>query len=366
MTRSSRNEYQPDSVSLPGETILEVLESQGMSQADLAQRTGRPRKTINEIVKGKAALTPDTALQLERVLGVPASFWNNLESYYRDYLARRVERDLLKTHVNWLREFPLQEMIQWRWVAKNRDKVEQVRSVLGFFGVASPSQWREVFARPQAVFRKSLAYSSTSGAVAAWLRRGELDAQEIETNQYSRRLFREALSRARSLTVEPPEVFQEQLVNACAEAGVAVVFLRTPKGCRASGAARWLAPDRALILLSLRYKSDDQLWFSFFHEACHILQRVKRKIFLDDKPRGAGEEEEEDANQFAADFLIPPDAYESFANRTRFSKRAIRSFANSIGIAPGIVVGRLQHDGLLPYNQCNDLKQRFEWVDKLV
>ena len=54
--------------------------------AELAESTGRPRKTINEIIAGKAEITAETALQLERVLGIPASFWNNLERNYQESL----------------------------------------------------------------------------------------------------------------------------------------------------------------------------------------------------------------------------------------------------------------------------------------
>ena len=88
-TQSSKtNTYIPDRVSLPGETLQEILDERQMSQADLALATGRPPKTIHEILEGKAPITPDTAAQLEQALGVPASFWNNLERNYQEYLVR--------------------------------------------------------------------------------------------------------------------------------------------------------------------------------------------------------------------------------------------------------------------------------------
>ncbi len=87
-----------------------------MSQAELAERTGRPKKTINEIIKGKATITPATALQFERVLGVPASFWNNREHHYRDNLARQAERDFLKSQVGWLKQFPIKTMVEFGWI----------------------------------------------------------------------------------------------------------------------------------------------------------------------------------------------------------------------------------------------------------
>src|SRR5579864_8041081 len=94
--------YEPDYAIPPGETLVETLESFGMSQAELAARTGRPLKTINEITKGKTAITPETALQFEKVLGVPASFWNSLETNYQQSLAKNRERKTLSGFADWL------------------------------------------------------------------------------------------------------------------------------------------------------------------------------------------------------------------------------------------------------------------------
>lgn len=127
-------------------------------------------------------------------------------------------------------------------------------------------------------------------------------------------------------------------------------------------AARWLSPRRALIQLGLRYKTDDQLWFSFFHEAAHILRHGKKLEFLE--TNGLSDEAEVEANNVAADMLVPASAYRDFAETGSFSKAGIRSFAESVGVAPGIVVGRLQHDGRLPYTHCNDLKRHLEWAER--
>ena len=89
MTNTIENRYVPDFISPPGETLAEILEERNMSQSELAQRMGRPRKTINEVIKGKAEITSDTALQIELVLGTPSSFWIERERLYREYLAKK-------------------------------------------------------------------------------------------------------------------------------------------------------------------------------------------------------------------------------------------------------------------------------------
>lgn len=360
MVERLRNEYLPDVVSAPGETLEEVLEDRGMTQAELSARMGRPTKTINEIIKGKAAITPSTALQLERVLGVPASIWNNLERHYREYLAQEAEQAQLQKQIEWLKELPIRSMVKLGWIPEKRDKAEQVREALSYFGVASAEQWQEVYADPQVAFRGSATARWDEGAVAAWLRQGYLRAQRVSCSPFDAKAFKRALVEIRQLTVEPPRVFQHELVAKCAAAGVAVVFVRELPKAPLNGATRWLTPDKALILLSLRYKRADVLWFTFFHEAGHILLHGKRLVFIEGN--GAHDELEEEANRFAANVLIPPKAFARLRQMEPFSKVKITRFAREVGVAPGIVVGRLQHEKLLPHTHCNDLKMTLEWA----
>lgn len=356
-----KNEYMPDDVSPPGETLLDILEERGMTQAELSDRTGRPKKMINEIIKGKATITPATALMLERVLGTPASFWNDREQHYRESLARQAERNSLKGQVDWLNQFPIKEMIEFGWLPTTEDSVEMLRHVLSFFGIASPTQWSEIWQRPSVAFRKSPTFESDPFAVSAWIRRGEIEAHQINCYRYDASRFRSALEAVRSLTAELPENFQEETVRLCAEAGVAVVFVPQLPKAPISGVTRWLTPDKAIIQVSLRYKTDDQLWFSFFHEAGHILKHGKREIFIEGN--GMDGEKEEEADRFASEFLIPPAEYRRFTPRANhYSLAEIQAFAEKIGIAAGIVVGRLQHDGKLAMRNGNALKRRLEWV----
>lgn len=240
-----------------------------------------------------------------------------------------------------------------------KDKVQQLQEVLNYFGVASPERWREMWLGAQVAYRTSRAFESDPGAVSAWLRKGELVAREISCKPYDEQKFKAALLTIRELTVQPPEMFQQEVVRLCADAGVAVAFVPELPKMRASGATWWLTSTKAVVLLSLRYKSDDHLWFSFFHEAGHILLHGKKDVFIEDD--GTNEKEHE-ANRFASDFLIPSHRFKAFLASSRLSKDAISRFAAELGVAPGIVVGRLQHDGKLPPSHCNDLKARLRWA----
>lgn len=363
MSSATNNQYVPDYVSPPGETLSETLELRGMSQADLAERTGRAKKTINEIVKGKAPITARIALEFESVLGIPAAFWNSRESQYREHLARQCEQVRLKDHLEWLNSMPVRAMVKLRWIGGFNDKIHQLKEVLKFFQISSPGQWDTCVKdyADQAVFRKSKAFESDLPAVVAWLRRGEIEARELQCAPYDQGKFKEALRAIRDLTAESPEVFHPQIVKLASAAGVAVVLIPELPKIRISAATRWLSPQKAMIQLGLLYKRNDQFWFSFFHEAAHILLHGKRDIFINNQEDRQSEKENE-ANLYAANFLIPPADYRALIKDGIPTKETVSRFASKLGIAPGIIVGRLQREKIVPWNFYNDLKVSFEWA----
>jgi HTH-type transcriptional regulator/antitoxin HigA len=361
MSDMNRNQYAPDIVSPPGETLEELLESRGMSQAEFADRTGRPKKTINEIIRGKAAITPETALQFERVLGIPAAFWIVREQNYRESLARQREFEEFSREADWLEKIPYRDMVKRGWVGDFREKALQLEAVLRFFGVASPTSWDSIWNASAPAFRQSPTFRSEPGAIAAWLRKGEIEAAKYVTEDFNANAFRQVLAHIRSLTRELPRNFTHIVRQECASAGVCVVIVPEISGTRVWGATHWLTPTKALIQLSLRYKTDDHLWFTFFHEAGHILLHGRKDVFLEDEEKEIDEKESE-ADAFARDFLIPATRYRVFRRLGSYSCAAALRFAHELGIAPGIVVGRLQHDELMDRRQCNDLKKDLNWV----
>jgi len=261
----------------------------------------------------------------------------------------------------WLKELPLPWLRKHAHVGAKRKKGELVLEVLQFFGVASVETWRRYYETPLAAFRASPKVGKKVGAVTAWLRLAELRATALECQTFDKSRFKHTLSGLRELTNESdPEVFIPELVRICAAAGVAVVFVPAPAGCPASGATRWLSATKAMLVLSLRHKSNDHLWFTFFHEAAHIVLHGKKMLFVAGL-NGLDEKHEAEADRFARDLLIPPAAARALANRS-WAKAEVRRFAAEIEVAPGIVVGRLQKEGRLPWSQMNDLKLYYEWT----
>jgi HTH-type transcriptional regulator / antitoxin HigA len=346
----------------PGETLRELLDEQGLTQRDLARRSGLSAKHVNRLLQGLVALSPDVARRLEHVTGTPARLWNALEANYQSDLQRiRAQRDL-EICSAWLADMPVSALVERGVLPEEpRDKASRVEQMLSFFGVASVEAWDDVYGNMACAFRQSRAYATKPGAVAAWLRLGELAAQEVRCAPYDRAGFRAALPELRALTVEPQEVFGPILQTICAGHGVAVVFVREVTGARASGVTRWLTPVKALIQLSLRYRTDDQLWFTFFHEALHVLRHSKTDVLIEGSSASKGDPREAEADRFSRDLLIPPRAATRLPHLK--SAAAVRQFADELGIAPGIVVGRLQHDGQWAPSRGNDLKRRVELAD---
>ncbi len=352
--------FSPDWISVPGDTILDLIEEKGWSQAEFARRIAYTTKHVSQLINGKATITEDTALKLEHVLGSTARFWLNREVQYREVLARTTALKRLEKDADWLRELPVSHMVKYNWINKYSSKAQQVSECLSFFGVASVESWRDQYAGPLAAFRASDAFEKKTGAVAAWLRQGERVATKMATAPFNKQLFKATLIELRTLTAETdPQVFVPRLVDLCATAGVAVVLEPAPVGCPASGATRWMAKDKALLMLSLRYKTNDHLWFSLLHEAGHLLLHGKKMLFLEMK--GLDSEQENEANKFAGDFLIPPAQLERLP-MLGHTTAEITTFAKAIRIASGIVVGRMQNEHILPWaTPLNALKVTYAW-----
>lgn len=363
-------DFAPDWVSPPGESILDIAEERGWTQAELSQRLGFTEKHISQLINGKVPLSLDAAQRLERVVGGTVEFWLAREANYQHHQARLDAAEKHASWIPWLDELPVKELMdagaisKQRFVAKNKASI--VKDFLRFFSVASPTQWRAHYGGMEVAFRRSQAEQSDVGAIAAWLRLGEQQAEQMSLPKYNKARFEKALIKIRALTCEPAETFEPQMRRLLAEAGVRLVLVPAIPRARVSGVARWLSPTQPLIQLSLYGKTNDKFWFTFFHETAHILlhaadAEAKKSVFLDD-PNAAhtDDPQEHEANQWAGNWLIPEQYSDRLAELK--SKASIQAFAEELGVHPGIVVGRLQHDRFLHYSAMNDLKQKLDFV----
>lgn len=355
------NLYHPDYSVPPGWILDEHIEVLGISHAEFARRCGRSPKLISEIISGKAPLEPKTALEFEKVLGLDARIWLGIESNYRLYRARETENKIASKRDRWAESFPVRELVGRGHMQKPESTADAVSELLAFFGVGSIDAWITRYAIVNVAYRHSQSFSSDEKALATWLRLGELEAENQKCKEYSEPRFRDATRQIRSLTRIPIEESIPHVIRLCNQAGVALTLVEPLPRTALSGAARWLSPRKAVIQLSARHKSDDHLWFSFYHEAAHIILHSKKDIFVD--ANGNGETDiEEEANKWASKTLIPKAEWDRLVAMPRYTRRVIEIFAEEQEIAPGIVVGMLQHKKLLPWRtRLNHLKVRLEW-----
>ncbi|MGJ5071269.1 ImmA/IrrE family metallo-endopeptidase [Bradyrhizobium oligotrophicum] len=360
---TSEQTFQPLWASAPGETISEMLRRRKIDVSSFASDMGESEEFAQCLLDGTYAIDRSVAERLHYAIGGSIAFWLNREAQYRDDVARIQGTKEQDEASIWLKELPLRDMRSFGWIAKLDSKVKQAHECLRFFGAESIAEWRSSISALEAVvaFRTSETFTSPPGAVAAWLRQGELVASKMRCEKWDREKFHSRLKELRKLTrIKDPDVFVPELQKSCAECGVATVVVRAPQGCRASGATKFLSPDKAMLLLSFRYRSDDHFWFTFFHEAGHLVLHDRKALFVEGKDFISTDEEDE-ADRFSEQMLVPPEAQQEMYELP-VNYRAVMRFARKIGVSPGIVIGQLQHAGVIPPNRMNFLKTRFVWA----
>ncbi|MDW3181475.1 HigA family addiction module antitoxin [Roseobacter sp.] len=374
MTAEKRTVFAPDyGPKKPGEHLRMFLDERGIKIVDFARRTGRPTKTISEIISGKASITPETALQFERVLGEGAGFWLALEAKYQLALARQKETETENEQeaLVWARQFPFPEMIKLGFFDKRPKPTEIVGSVLRAFSVSSIAAWERHWRERIDLSRlKQQTHNQNDPfAVAAWLRRAELLADSIETEPYNEAEFRALLPNLKALSLSPWSSAKGNLINICAGAGVAVAMVPSVAKTGLRGAAYWARKDKAVIVISDRLKFEENVWFSFFHEACHILEHSKKAVFIDSYQEGTGGRDiEREADEFSAEMLVPKAVIEKFQSVygtgvRQISQPSFKRFSQQNGVSPGLLLMRLQHHEIVPRNsKLSKLKRKVEFT----
>jgi len=349
----------------PGEYLEEVLEELGMTKEELARRMDRPASKLSSIFRGKKVITPDSALQLEKVVGIPADIWTGLEAEYRLAMARQQEgkeRERLKEETPLIKLFCYSNLAKIGVVPKFTKAIDKVLALQKFFGVTSLHNVTTL-RRYAAVFRcGSTKKARSPEAVTAWLRLGEIRAREIDCAPFDKIRLKAALNEIRGMTLELPKNFFIQLTNLLADAGVALVLCPHLPKTYAHGATFQLGREKIVLMLSIRGKWADIFWFSIFHELGHILLHDRNTIFVEyENGEPKMQKQEKEADEFAVNTLIPPKNWSVFIERKSFSHEDIRIFAHDVGVDAGIVVGRLQHEGFLQPAWKNNLRTLYEW-----
>ncbi|MFW5793851.1 MAG: ImmA/IrrE family metallo-endopeptidase [Bacteroidota bacterium] len=346
------NQYLPDIVFHPATTLNEKLEEMGMSRKEFALRTGKPEKTIIAVLKEESSLTPEMAILFENVTQIPAQFWINKQARYNEYIARKKHEEAIAKASEWAKQFPYLEMAKHKWVDSTRNLEEKTINLLNYFGVASHCAWEKLYIETElkVAAYTSLKQSHQPHAISAWLRQGELQAKQINAPAFDVKRLKSNIPAMRQLMVEQPVDFFKKLQILCLNAGVVLLF--TPKLPKVplSGSTRWLN-NIPLIQLTARYKKNDSFWFTFFHELGHIILHGKKYISLENVDFAAADpKKEEEAHQFAVELTFSNDQEKELLENKTITEKDILDYAEKFNTHPAMIIGRLQHDGLITYS----------------
>ena len=361
---ATKETFRPQWATHPGDHLAEYIEERGWSQAEFARLAGLSSKLVSTIINGTNPITPDTALKLEHVLNLKADIWTALQSNWDLFQAREREREAAERDSVWLKEFPLKELKKLGRLPDTGDLSRLMSDMLTLLGIGTPNACDAKIGSLAVHHRRSRKGTQSPHHMLCWLMLGEEEARTRDLPRYDHDQFLKCCGEIRKLTIHDPEVFEPKMTDLCNKSGVALIFQKPLSKTCVFGSARWLDGERPLIQMSLRMKSNDHFWWTFFHEAAHIILH-RGKNFVDDQ-NGEGDGVETEADRWAEDFLVGRARIEKFVATTRRTKQEVQTFASEVGLHPGIVVGMLQHRNVLPFSYMNDLKARFAWADELV
>jgi len=348
-------EYHADEPVPVGATLNQWLTVNDMTQAEFARRSGLSTKHVYQVARGSSGVSPDVALSFENVTGIPARYWNQLEANFRTHEALAKEDEELKRHIDILKLFPIAELVQRKALESFRNPVEQLRALLRFFGVASVEAL-EATRMSDARLRASRAFAPDDAALSCWLRIAELKARDVQVSPFDPVACEAAIPDFRSLTTLEGMDWWDPLVDRCASVGIALVKVKELPKSHINGATQWISPNRAMIALSLRHRRHDVVWFTFFHELRHVLRHGRKQTFVDATGSQVPADLELDADRFASRVLIAPEHETEL--REVATKDDAKDLAQRLGVDVSIIVGRLQHENLVPFNRWNDLVRR--------
>jgi HTH-type transcriptional regulator / antitoxin HigA len=360
-----KQEYQPQTVTHPGEDLREKLEELQMSPKEFAVRCGKPIQTISEVINGKSAITPDMAIQFENVLQIPARYWLQRQYYYNEAVARNNRQHIIVEALPWVRQFPYTDMAKKGWVPVTRNAEEKAEALLAYFGIYHATAWSKVYieAELKASFRISLAHTKTPHALSAWLRRGDLQARDLAAPTYSAKKLKAILPALKAVMAIHPSDFFEQAQALCLTAGVKVVFTPCLPKAPINGVARWIDNNTTpLIQLSSRYKRNDIFWFSFFHELGHILEHGKKDIFLENVDYGEIDQQKEaEADAFAVKWTLSEKEEAEVLAADDLDEARVLAFAEKFGTHPAMIIGRLQYKKILDHTDGRQFIVKLDW-----
>lgn len=346
----------------PGEYLEEWIDDHGLSQQRVAELLGSSRKQVNEIVNGRAPITSDTAMRLERVVGIPARTWLKYEALYRADLARIADEENLADHVD---EIAPSAVTYLRGIgATKATKRSPGKLVSDFLVFHRCGTWEAyVHLHEEASSGDyALAALKDSGAtldrtlLTTWLRAAEL-AEPFERGRgydYDPEQLRSALPKLRARAATPDATMLRDIANMLADVGVIFMVVEPPRRLPLLGMTRWIDNRVPVIQQTGRWGKDGFVIWTLFHELGHVLNDPRGEVHVEystEKKRSTAAEK--GANAFATEILFGEAGVSQF--RGLYYDGEIEAKAREVGIAPGVAVHQMHRRRMLDYSFGNRL-----------
>ncbi|MEA3500885.1 MAG: HigA family addiction module antitoxin [Candidatus Marinimicrobia bacterium] len=347
---TTNNTFNPDYAIHPGKILNEKLEEINMTSKEFAIRTGKPIKTISEVINCRSSITPEMSVQFEKVLKIPANFWLNSQANYNEIIAKIKRHKDIQEAESWTRNFPYRKMAEFGWVKKTRKINEKTEELFNFFNISKASSWKKIYLNGELpiYFRISLKSKKNPYSLSAWLAKGDEIAKNINIVKYNKTKLKSILPDLKKTMLANSKDLFSKIQSICSNAGVKIIFTPLLPQTGINGAVRWIG-ENPIIQISDRYKRYDIFWFSLFHEIGHIiLHGNKKNIFLENaKNIDTNNIKEKEANEFAKKHLLNDKQYNEFTkqikNKTKILEK-IDYFANKFNTHRDILIGRLLYE----------------------
>lgn len=361
----NKTEYKEIAAFHPGYYVADIIEDMGISHDEFAKRMGTSSKTLSKLVNGQCNISINLAQKLATMLGTSAEIWLNLQKTYNQRAIEIEQKKALDEQLDVVSMIDYSYFVKVAHLNEDRRAIEKVANLCSYFKV---SDLRIMCQSDFLVnFRTGIAVAEEKNLInaRAWLQTAMNFAKDMQVNEFSADKLKEALPEIRGMTLQEPERFLPRLRGIFADCGVAFVLLPHLKNSGINGAVRWSGQNQVLLAMNDRRCYADTFWFSLFHEIKHVLQQKTKTVFISSDIQQINQinaELERQADEFAQNYLIPIEEYRKFAPNMYTSDAEICVFAEKIGVHPGVVAGRLQHEKVIAQNRCSKLKVKYKIV----
>ena len=326
----------------PGRIIRKSLEALEMSSKEFSYRTGISERTLSDLINEKGSITFDVAEKLSEFFDTDIRYWTNLQTQYTYYLFQKNYSKEIQDDFNCIKP-SLSYLKRILTIEDNDDNetiVKKVRSTIKVNKLTLLNQsnsfvsLKEVHTNlPVHNFERNL-----------WISLSLTLARQQKVDDFNKEKLLLYFESIRSMTIQNPEIFMPELRQILSECGISLVLMPYLPKSNIYGATKWLTQKTVMLSISNRGNKADSFWFTLFHELAHVLLEHKRYILC-----SCSDAEDKDADCFAKNMLIPKESWNTFICDNNFSEKSIRAFANSIGILPEIVHGRLEKEQYIKY-----------------